>query len=44
MAIAEAVGRPPVTMRPPYGKLSPRQSRMLRASRVLPNVLWSVDT
>ncbi len=43
-AIVEAVGRPPVTMRPPYGNLSPRQTRMLYASRGLQSVLWSVDT
>lgn len=44
VAITEAVGRPPVTMRPPYGNLSSRQGRMLHASRGLANVLWSVDT
>lgn len=43
-AVVEAVGLPPVTMRPPYGNLSSRQTRMLQASRGLPNVLWSVDT
>jgi peptidoglycan/xylan/chitin deacetylase (PgdA/CDA1 family) len=43
MAVQEVVGRPPVTLRPPYGNLTQRQSLMLRAERNLPTVLWSVD-
>lgn len=39
----QTVGHVPVTMRPPYGAFSPRQSRMLQASRNLPTVIWSVD-
>jgi peptidoglycan/xylan/chitin deacetylase (PgdA/CDA1 family) len=42
-AVHEAVGRPPVTMRPPYGNFSPRQRRMLMEARNMPTVLWSVD-
>ena len=42
-AIYDAVGRPPVTMRPPYGNLTGRQRRMVQAARNLPTVLWSVD-
>lgn len=43
-AIYSAVGRPPVTMRPPYGNLSIRQRLMLHHSRSMPTILWSVDT
>jgi peptidoglycan/xylan/chitin deacetylase (PgdA/CDA1 family) len=43
LAIQDAVGRPPVTMRPPYGNLYPRQRRMVLEARNLPTVLWSVD-
>jgi peptidoglycan/xylan/chitin deacetylase (PgdA/CDA1 family) len=42
-AIRQAVGRPPVTMRPPYGNFHARQRRMLMAARGMPTVLWSVD-
>lgn len=42
-AVYEAVGRPPVTMRPPYGNLTPRQRRMVFDTRAMPTVLWSVD-
>jgi peptidoglycan/xylan/chitin deacetylase (PgdA/CDA1 family) len=42
-AIHDAVGRPPVTMRPPYGNFMPRQSRMVMQARGLPTVMWSVD-
>jgi peptidoglycan/xylan/chitin deacetylase (PgdA/CDA1 family) len=42
-AIFDAVGRPPVTMRPPYGNLTNRQRVMVHAERNLPTVLWSVD-
>jgi len=41
--IYDAVGRPPVTMRPPYGALRPRQRRLIHEARGLPTVLWSVD-
>ncbi|WP_071675000.1 polysaccharide deacetylase family protein [Nioella nitratireducens] len=41
--IAEATGRPPVTMRPPYGLLSPRQRGLIYETRRFPTVLWSVD-
>ncbi len=43
-AVYEAVGRPPVTMRPPYGNLYDRQRLMLHQARAMPTVLWSVDT
>ncbi|NKX46463.1 polysaccharide deacetylase family protein [Roseicyclus persicicus] len=43
VAIDDAVGRPPVTMRPPYGNLYPRQRALIHAERNLPTVLWSVD-
>ncbi|MEJ6388415.1 polysaccharide deacetylase family protein [Gymnodinialimonas ulvae] len=43
-AVYEAVGRPPVTMRPPYGNLYDRQRLMLHQSRAMPTVLWSIDT
>lgn len=42
-AIAAAIGRPPVTMRPPYGSLRNRQRLLLHQARSLPTVLWSVD-
>ncbi|MCC6000726.1 MAG: polysaccharide deacetylase family protein [Pararhodobacter sp.] len=41
--IYETVGHVPVTMRPPYGAITQRQSRMLAAERNLPTVIWSVD-
>ena len=43
MAIQQAVGRPPVTMRPPYGLLSSRQRNLIYEARQLPTILWSVD-
>ena len=43
LAIYDAVGRPPVTMRPPYGNLTGRQRLMVHAERNMPTVLWSVD-
>lgn len=39
----QTVGHLPVTFRPPYGAITPRQSRMLHESRNLPTVVWSVD-
>lgn len=42
-AVYDAVGRPPVTMRPPYGNLYDRQRLMLFQTRSMPTVLWSVD-
>ncbi|KPQ07804.1 MAG: putative xylanase/chitin deacetylase [Rhodobacteraceae bacterium HLUCCA12] len=41
--IWQTTGHLPVTFRPPYGAITPRQSRMLHASRNLPTVVWSVD-
>lgn len=41
--VRDATGLTPVTMRPPYGDLYPRQRLMLHAARGLPTVLWSVD-
>lgn len=41
--IWRTVGHVPVTMRPPYGAFTPRQSRMLQDQRNLPTVIWSVD-
>lgn len=42
-AIYDTVGRPPVTMRPPYGNAYTRQRLMIHQARNLPTVLWSVD-
>jgi len=42
-AVYDAVGRPPVLLRPPYGNLQARQRLMVHAARNLPTVLWSVD-
>ncbi len=42
-AIEAACGHRPVTMRPPFGNLYPRQRQMLHAARGMPTVLWSVD-
>ncbi len=42
-AIVDAVGRAPVTMRPPYGNLHGRQRLMVHRERSFPTVLWSVD-
>lgn len=39
----QTVGAQPVTMRPPYGAFSRRQSHMLHDQRNLPTVIWSVD-
>lgn len=39
----DTVGAVPVTLRPPYGAITRRQSRMLQAERNLPTVVWSVD-
>lgn len=41
--IWETVGHVPVTMRPPYGAITERQSRMIHAERNMPTVMWSVD-
>jgi len=41
--IWQTVGQVPATFRPPYGAISPRQSRMLHDQRNLPSVNWSVD-
>lgn len=38
------VGVLPVTMRPPYGAITGRQSHMLAGERNIPTVMWSVDT
>lgn len=43
VAINDAAGRPPVTMRPPYGLLSTRQRALIYEARQLPTILWSVD-
>lgn len=43
VVINETVGRPPVTMRPPYGLLSMRQRNLIYEARQLPTILWSVD-
>lgn len=42
-AVADAVGRVPVLMRPPYGDISQAQYRLLRDVRGLGTVMWSVD-
>jgi peptidoglycan-N-acetylglucosamine deacetylase len=42
-AVLGATGFRPVVMRPPYGDFNTRQSRMLRAARDLPTIMWSVD-
>ncbi len=42
-AVYAAVGRPPVTMRPPYGNLYDRQRLMLFQARAMPTIIWSVD-
>lgn len=42
-AIHAACGHVPVTLRPPYGAISRRQSRMIHEQRNIPTVLWSVD-
>lgn len=42
-AVLAVTGFRPVVMRPPYGDFSTRQSRMIRAVRALPTIMWSVD-
>lgn len=42
--IWQVTGHVPVTMRPPYGAITQRQSRMIHAERNLPTVMWSVDS
>jgi peptidoglycan/xylan/chitin deacetylase (PgdA/CDA1 family) len=42
-AIAEAVGAPPVWMRPPYGFRGPQLPPVLRELGLRPPVLWSVS-
>jgi peptidoglycan/xylan/chitin deacetylase (PgdA/CDA1 family) len=42
-AVVDAVGRPPVLMRPPYGNLYNRHRMMLFETRGMPTILWSVD-
>lgn len=42
-AIFAATGQVPVTLRPPYGAITQRQSGMIHDSRNLPTVMWSVD-
>lgn len=37
------VGALPVTMRPPYGAFTNRQSHMLSDQRNIPTIMWSVD-
>jgi peptidoglycan/xylan/chitin deacetylase (PgdA/CDA1 family) len=41
--IYDTVGRPPVTMRPPYGNITARQAALLYNTRNMATVLWSVD-
>ena len=43
-AIVDVIGKKPKTMRPPYGALSLRQSRLLLEERKLPSIMWSLDT
>lgn len=42
-AVYQAVGRIPVTMRPPYGALTGSQRAMILKDRDMPTILWSVD-
>jgi peptidoglycan/xylan/chitin deacetylase (PgdA/CDA1 family) len=42
-AIWQATGMVPFTMRPPYGAITQRQTRMIHEHRNLPSVMWSVD-
>jgi peptidoglycan/xylan/chitin deacetylase (PgdA/CDA1 family) len=39
----ETVGAVPATMRPPYGAITARQSRLLHDQRNIPTIVWSVD-
>lgn len=41
--IAQTTGHLPISIRPPYGAIQPRQSRMILSQRALPTILWSVD-
>lgn len=41
--IGTLTGHTPMTIRPPYGAISPRQARMIWDQRGLRTVLWSVD-
>lgn len=41
--IFETIGHVPVTMRPPYGAITERQSAMIFAERNIPTIMWSVD-
>ena len=43
LAVYQATGKAPVTMRPPYGAISARQRSLLWEQRRLPTILWSVD-
>ncbi len=43
-AIQQAGGKRPKTMRPPFGSMSPRQSRLVMAERKMPTVMWSIDS
>jgi len=43
-AIWHATGAIAPTMRPPYGAITARQSRLIHATFNLPTVMWSVDT
>jgi len=43
-AVFRAVQRMPVTLRPPYGKLTAAQRQMIHSERELTTVLWSLDT
>lgn len=41
--VFKAVQRMPVLLRPPYGKLSATQARMVHDERAMPTILWSLD-
>ena len=43
-AVQKATGRRPTTMRPPFGAMLPRQSRLVQAKLRMPTVLWSIDS
>lgn len=43
LAVFQATGKAPVTMRPPYGSITLNQRKMVYQTRGLPTVLWSVD-
>lgn len=42
-AIEKAIGKKPTLLRPPYGAINPRLSRMIKDQDGLTIVLWSVD-